>query len=36
MNTTTSIPTSDGLPADDEMLFVCPDREATGFVPSER
>ena len=35
METTTSIPVS-GLPADDEMLFVCPDRETTGFVPSER
>jgi hypothetical protein len=36
METTIQIPLTDALPADDEMLFVSPDRDATGFVPSER
>jgi hypothetical protein len=23
-------------PADEELLFLCPDRDASGFVPSNR
>lgn len=36
METTHTTAAHDHLPADDEMLFLCPDRETTGFQPSSR
>jgi hypothetical protein len=37
MNTNTSETAhAPAHPADDELLFLCPDRDAIGFVPSER
>jgi hypothetical protein len=36
MNPETNETAHAAQPADEELLFLCPDRDASGFVPSSR